>query len=121
MSTETESTASTLVSRGWCSAPATVFVAPMRVGTGLQNKLLEAMAMPCVTTSLANDALHATDGHHLLVADTAAGLAEHVNALLRDPDAARLLARGGHDFVTARYDGSASTARLAALLEAPIE
>ena len=40
-------------------ASARVFVAPMRVGTGLQNKLLEAMAMqlPCVTTPLANNAL----------------------------------------------------------------
>ena len=39
-------------------AQAQVFVAPMRVGTGLQNKLLEAMAMqlPCVTTTLANNA-----------------------------------------------------------------
>ena len=36
-----------------------VFVAPMFIGTGLQNKLLEAMSMgiPCVTTQLANNAL----------------------------------------------------------------
>ena len=32
-----------------------IFIAPMRLGTGLQNKLLEAMAMklPCVTSTLA--------------------------------------------------------------------
>ena len=36
-----------------------VFVAPMFIGSGLQNKLLEAMAMgiPCITTELANKAL----------------------------------------------------------------
>ena len=44
-----------------CYAKAKVFVAPMMIGTGLQNKLLEAMAMriPCVTSTLANNALQA--------------------------------------------------------------
>jgi len=42
-----------------------IFIAPMRIGTGLQNKLLEAMAMqiPCITTPLANDALQAEEGN----------------------------------------------------------
>jgi polysaccharide biosynthesis protein PslH len=40
-------------------AESKIFVAPMRIGSGLQNKLLEAMAMkiPCVTTPLAHKAL----------------------------------------------------------------
>ena len=40
-----------------------IFLAPMFIGTGLQNKLLEAMAMglPCITTTLANDALLANE------------------------------------------------------------
>ena len=39
-----------------------VFLAPLQIGTGLQNKLLEAMAMkiPCITSSLANNAIGAT-------------------------------------------------------------
>jgi len=46
-----------------CYNVSRVFVAPMRLGTGLQNKLLEAMALkiPAVTTPLANAALNATD------------------------------------------------------------
>ena len=37
-------------------AQSRIFIAPMRIGTGLQNKLLEAMSMkiPCITTALAN-------------------------------------------------------------------
>src|SRR5690606_20190025 len=53
-----------------------VFVAPMFIGTGLQNKLLEAMAMgiPCITTPLANNALGA-DSSSILLAETPEGFA----------------------------------------------
>ena len=95
-------------------AGARVFVAPMRVGTGLQNKLLEAMAMqlPCVTTPLAHNALGGTPGHHLLVADTAPALAEALAGLLTDAPAAARLAAAGRTFVAETYDWAAATARL---------
>lgn len=69
-----------------CYASARVFVAPMRIGSGLQNKLLEAMSMgiPCVTTSLANASLKAEDGRHILVADDAQAIANSVVRLLDD-------------------------------------
>ena len=40
-------------------ASAKIFVAPLFLGSGLQNKILEAMAMsiPCVTTTLVNNAV----------------------------------------------------------------
>lgn len=43
---------------------AKIFVAPMFIGTGLQNKLLEALALglPCVTTPLAHKALDCPEG-----------------------------------------------------------
>ena len=49
-------------------AQSKAFVAPMRMGSGMQNKLLEAMAMglPCVTSKLAADALGTETGKHLL-------------------------------------------------------
>jgi sugar transferase (PEP-CTERM/EpsH1 system associated) len=99
-------------------AQARVFVAPMRIGTGLQNKLLEAMAMclPCVTTPLANNALGGTPGQHLLVASEAAGLAEAIGALLADPVAATQLGERGHTFVQSTYDWAATTADLEHLL-----
>ena len=101
-------------------AGARVFAAPMRVGTGLQNKLLEAMAMrlPSVTTPLANNALGGTDGHDLRVAADAAGLAEAIGGLLDDGAAADALAGRGLAFVRQRYDWAGATGRLERLFEA---
>ena len=98
-------------------AGAQVFVAPMRVGTGLQNKLLEAMAMrlPCVTTPLANNALGGRDGQELRVAETAEALAEAISKLLTDTAEAAALAARGHAFVQTNYDWAGATARLEAL------
>jgi sugar transferase (PEP-CTERM/EpsH1 system associated) len=98
-------------------AAARVFVAPMRVGTGLQNKLLEAMAMrlPCVTTPLANNALGGTDGRELHVAQTAADLAAAISGLLENTPQAAVLAGRGHGFVKAHYNWTSATARLEAL------
>jgi sugar transferase (PEP-CTERM/EpsH1 system associated) len=98
-------------------AGARVFVAPMRVGTGLQNKLLEAMAMqlPCVTTPLANNALRGKSGRHLLVAEGAPALAAALIDLLADEALAARLAAAGRTFVAETYDWAAATARLEAL------
>ena len=109
---------------GWVSdiraayAAARVFVAPMRVGTGLQNKLLEAMAMrlPCVTTPLANNALGGTDGQELRVAEMPSALAACIVGLLDSAATAEALADRGHDFVKTRYNWVGATARLEALL-----
>ena len=49
----------------------TVFVAPMFIGSGLQNKLLEAMSMkiPCITTKIANKSLNASEKEILIAKD----------------------------------------------------
>jgi polysaccharide biosynthesis protein PslH len=98
-------------------AAARVFVAPMRVGTGLQNKLLEAMAMerPCVTTPLANNALRGRPGHDLLVGESAPELAALLIGLLNDAEQATLLGRQGRLFVQEHYDWEAATNELEAL------
>lgn len=61
-----------------------VFVAPMKIGTGLQNKLLEAMALgiPCVTTKLANNALKALDNKEIKMAQTAEEFVSCIDQLL---------------------------------------
>ncbi|TGE28785.1 glycosyltransferase [Hymenobacter metallicola] len=98
-------------------ASARVFVAPMRVGTGLQNKLLEAMAMrlPCVTTPLANNALRGVPGEDLLVGQTVAELAAHITQLLTETEPAAALAARGLAFVRRHYNWAAATSRLEAL------
>jgi polysaccharide biosynthesis protein PslH len=76
--------------RPWLAAAAVV-VAPLRIARGVQNKILEAMAMgkPCVVSSGAAQGIDAIDGRDLLVADDPA---EAVISLLRDP--ARAVAIG---------------------------
>jgi sugar transferase (PEP-CTERM/EpsH1 system associated) len=63
---------------------ASVVVAPLRIARGVQNKVLEAMAMerPVVTTAACANALSAVPGRELLVASDAAEFAAHVNCAL---------------------------------------
>lgn len=74
---------------------AVVGIDPLRVGAGLQNKVLEGMAMglPMVITSIANEGIGAVDGEEVVVADDPAAFAAAVVALLRDPDRCRALGR----------------------------
>ncbi|MDR2084933.1 MAG: glycosyltransferase [Bacteroidales bacterium] len=89
-----------------CYSSAKIFIAPMRIGTGLQNKLLEAMAMqmPCITTSLANESLKAKNNEEILIADDKTGLAKHIINLLNNEVLASKIALNGYDFVKRNYD-----------------
>lgn len=92
-------------------AQSRIFIAPMRIGTGLQNKLLEAMSMkiPCITTSLANGSLHAVNGKEILVDNSSSELAADIVFLLKRPDKAAELAEEGYNFVNRVYDWGAAT------------
>jgi polysaccharide biosynthesis protein PslH len=102
-----------------CYAQARVFVAPMFIGTGLQNKLLEAMAMrlPCITTPLANNALGAQPDKEVLIAETAEEFASAILLLLNDTGRAKELAENGHRFISERFGWDAQTEPLLQLLE----
>jgi glycosyltransferase involved in cell wall biosynthesis len=65
----------------------TVYVCPVRRGSGLKNKLLEAMAMamPVVCYPESASAIEGIDGQHFLIATTPKQFAEHVVNLLRNP------------------------------------
>lgn len=95
-------------------ASARVFIAPMRIGTGLQNKLLEAMSMkiPSITTKLANDALKAKDQQEVLIGDDAKSLAKNILKLLEDAEFYTKLAENGFQFVNTEYSWEESTAKL---------
>lgn len=82
-----------------------IFVAPMMLGSGLQNKLLEAMAcgLPCITTQLANDSLGATPNQEILIANTAAEFAEHIKNLNNDLAFATKLGQAGQQYVLKHY------------------
>lgn len=99
-----------------------IFIAPMRLGTGLQNKLLEAMAMelPCITSVLANQALGAKENEEILVGNTAEEYANHIISLLKDENKADILAEKGHTFVKKEFNWERSTAMLEALFKPEI-
>jgi polysaccharide biosynthesis protein PslH len=85
---------------------ARIFVAPMQIGTGLQNKLLEAMAMrvPCITSALANNAVGAPPGEAILIGNTPEEYATHILRLLDDADERDRLAENGYRFVREHFD-----------------
>lgn len=85
---------------------ASVSVAPLRIARGIQNKVLEALAMalPTVGTTCATQGVEGTPGTHYLVADEAPAFADAVVKLLEDPAAARRLGDRGRDFVERCYD-----------------
>ena len=95
-------------------AHAAAAVAPLRIARGIQNKVLEAMAMgrPVVASLPAFEGIEATPGRDLLVADDPAGLAAAVAAVLAGahpglPAAARAAMEAGYAWsaVFARLDG----------------
>lgn len=82
-----------------------IFIAPMQIGTGLQNKLLEAMAMkiPCITSPLANAPLGAKHAEEILVGENKEALAKLVVQLLQDESLMQHLAANGRKFVELNY------------------
>lgn len=92
-----------------CYTKSRIFAAPMQEGSGLQNKLLEAMAMkiPCVTTPIANNPLGGTTGHNILVGDDPQTLANHILSLLRDEEAAKVQAEKAFDYVHEHFSWEA--------------
>jgi len=95
---------------------ASVAVCPVRVKAGVQNKILEAMALgvAVVSSGCGAEGLAARPEHELLVADEPEAFAAAVSRLLADADAARVLGERGRAYVVARH----SWERSAALLEA---
>lgn len=82
-----------------------IFVAPMFSGLGLQNKILEAMAtgLPCVTTSMVNNAIGAREGTEVLVSDSTQGLADHIERLMKDPKLLNAVSVKAKQFVETGY------------------
>lgn len=98
---------------------ARVFFAPMQIGTGLQNKLLEAMSMelPCVTSSLANKALRAQHGVDIEVADSPEASAAAILKFLKEPGLRQSYGARGRAYVSAHFSWQASVKKLEKLME----
>jgi glycosyltransferase involved in cell wall biosynthesis len=104
-------------------ASAKILAAPMQTGSGLQNKLLEAMSMriPCVTTTIANNSLHAAAGKEVLIGDTAEAFAEQVLLLLQDEQKRNDLAQQGYDFVHENFSWEKAGEKLESVLKSVVK
>lgn len=104
--------------RAWLAA-ADVVVAPLLLARGIQNKVLEAMAMakPVVASSAAAEGIDAGPGEELVIADGPAAQAEAVKTLLRNPDMADAIGAAARRKVEARYSWASRLALLPELLE----
>lgn len=93
---------------------ASVFVSPMRAGSGIQTKNLEAMAMgvPVVTSAVGAMGLAADIGTELLVADTPASFAAQVMQLVDNRERRETLAQAGRKRVETTYSWHAIGERL---------
>jgi len=104
-------------------AEATVVVAPLRFGSGVRQKILEAWAMEkCViATSMGAEGLRYQDGVNLVIADDAASLARAVTAAMRNPEERRRLGRSGRAFAVEHHNPKETVARYHAHLRSVAE
>jgi sugar transferase (PEP-CTERM/EpsH1 system associated) len=102
--------------RPWVAA-ADVVVVPLQIARGVQNKVLEAMAMgrPVVATPAAVEGIDVEPGRDLIVAD-GDGMATSVLALLRDAERAAKIGRQARARVESRYRWEDRLAALGDLL-----
>jgi polysaccharide biosynthesis protein PslH len=101
---------------------AEVFAAPLRMARGVQNKVLEALAMglPCVTSVAAWSGTVVPQGEGILATDNPREFAEHVIRLLRDGDWRAEMARRARAAAEVNYQWEAQLARLDEVIAAAV-
>jgi glycosyltransferase involved in cell wall biosynthesis len=96
-----------------------LMAAPLFIGAGQQNKVLEAMAMgvPCVTTELVNNAIGADPHRQILLAATASEFASRIVDVLDSAATYRNISDAAWEFVDTEFSWSAVGDRLSAIVE----
>lgn len=94
-------------------------ITPVIGGQGLQNKLLESMAMglPTLSSPLAHAAVPAEAGRELIVCDSPADFAREIKRLLENPAAADQIGQAGKAFVEKHFRWEAMNRKLEAVLK----
>ena len=102
--------------RYWLKA-ADIVVAPLRIARGIQNKVLEAMAMgkPVVASTAAAQGIEAVDGKHFCIAKDPQHEAELVCELLADRKRAAAMGHNAHSLMRTAYSWDRRLANIADL------
>lgn len=104
--------------RPWLAA-ASVVVAPLKLARGVQNKVLEAMAMARPVVTSGGAATGIDHGGTIEVGDSAGEMADAVNVLLTDPVRATRLGIAARQRVVDRYGWAAQLAALDDIMSEP--
>lgn len=91
-----------------------IFIAPLFEGAGLQNKVLEAMALevPCIISPVVNNALQAIEGKHVLLGHDASTFADQIINLLGDKSLRKQLVHNSKEFVRNQYNWDLFNAKI---------
>lgn len=102
-------------------AHAAVIVAPLRIARGIQNKVLEAMAMAqaVIASTTCAEPIDAEPGTELLCATTAEEYIAHINALLAAPAEVQRIGKAARQRVINRYSWQAHLSRIDRFIEEP--
>jgi glycosyltransferase involved in cell wall biosynthesis len=97
-------------------AHASIAVCPILTGSGTRTKIIEAWmyGVPVVSTSIGADGLGATDGEHLLIADSARAFADQVRRLLGDQDLSDAVADAARHLAEQQYSPDIAASAVAA-------
>ena len=98
---------------------ASVYVVPLRIGSGTRLKIFEAMAMgkAMVSTKLGAEGLPVTDGYNLLLAEAPEDFAQKIVLLLRDPALRKSLGLRSRQLVEEHYSWAMVAAEFDAVLQ----
>jgi len=96
-----------------------IFIAPMMIGTGMQNKLIEAMALgiPCITSPLANNAIKGIHNESIIVAENKFEFVNGIQKLLSDDKFYLKISEGGRNLALSNFDWEKNTKKLIDLLD----
>jgi glycosyltransferase involved in cell wall biosynthesis len=103
--------------RAWLAA-ADMALVPLEIARGIQNKVLEAMAMalPVVLTSAAATGIGGTDGKHFVVADSDDELVDRITAFISHPRLGAATGKAARRHVVESLSWQASLAPLTEML-----
>ena len=102
-----------------CFAGSKIHLAPMLISIGLQNKILQAMAMkiPCIISTQANNAIHAPVNDCLLIADRPEEYVKKIFQLLNDESERKMMAENAYRFVRENFNWEVQVSKLERILK----